>query len=149
VKLIVLLIVGVLFVAACEEGGAGSGGALSIPAVPNDIRKTEYSSVQNAVMLAMIDNGLGSITPVGAPTNDMSAFPDTTWRDGLRFAAPDTAGLLLFRHDLVKDDRAPGSTNYMSDQFTRYKYLVKANGDVSWADINGKSTAEPDLADCT
>jgi hypothetical protein len=130
VKLIALLILGVLFVAACEEGGAGNGGALSIPAVPNDIRRTEYSSVQNAVMLAMIDNGLGSITPVCAPTNDMSAFPDTTWRDGLRFAAPDTAGLLLSRHDLVKDDREPGYTDYMSDQFTRCKYLVKANGDV-------------------
>ena len=93
--------------------------------------------------LAMIDNGLVTLTPADAATNEMSSFQSSTWTDGLRFAAPDTTGLLLFQQASVKDDRAPGSIDYMSEQFTRCAYLIKVNVDVFWADINGNTTADP------
>ena len=146
-KLIAMTVGAVLLVAAC--GGSGQNSITSLPAVPIDVRKAEFNSVQAAVTLAMFDNGLASITPAGAATNDMSAFPDTTWTNSLRFAAPDTAGLVLFNHDRIKDDRAVGSTDYMSDQFTRCKYLIDTSGNVSWADINGAPTNDADAADCT
>ena len=146
-KLIAMLVVAVLFIVACEEGGTST---ITAPeTVPIDVKKTEFNSVQSAVTLAMFDNLLASITPVAAPTNDMGAFPDTTWANGLRFVAPDTAGLVLFNHDLVKNDRTAGNTEYMSAQFTRCKYLATANGDVSWADVNGVPTNDPETADCT
>jgi hypothetical protein len=148
VKFIALLLVAFLFIAACEESGSSSSIG-SLPAVPLDVRKTEFTSVQSAIALAMIDNSLRSITPVSTATNDMSAFPDTTWSNGLRFTAPDSAGLVLFSHDLVKNDGKPGTTEYMSDQFTRCKYLADESGYVSWVDINGDPTDDAETADCT
>lgn len=147
-KLIALLVVAVLFISACEEEGQASPLKAPDP-VPVEVRKTEFGSVQTAVTLAMLDNLMTSITPVAAATNDMSAFPDTTWTNGLRFILPDTAGLVLFSHDLVKNDRTAGTTEYMSDRFTRCKYLATANGDVSWADVDGNPTSDAEAADCT
>lgn len=147
-KLIALLVVAVLSIAACEEEGQASPLKAPDP-VPVEVRKTEFGSVQTAVVLAMLDNGVNPITPVTAPTNDMGAFPDTTWADGKRVTAPDKSGLLLFDHDLVKNDGKSGITAYMSDRFTRCKYLALPNGDVTWADIDGNPTRDPELADCT
>lgn len=147
-RLIPIVVTAVLFIAACAESGSNS--TITAPAtVPIEVRKTEFNSVQVAVTLAMFDNALTSITPVVAATNDMSAFPDTTWTNGLRFSAPDTAGLVLFSHDLVKNDRRAGTTEYMSAPFTRCRYLASENGNVSWADINGDPTNDAEDADCT
>ena len=147
-RLIAIVVIAVLFIAACSEGGSNSSITSPEP-VPLEVRKTEFSSVQAAVTLAMFDNNLTSITPVATATDDMSVFPDTTWTDGLRFSAPDTAGLVLFSHDLVKNDRKAGIIEYMSAQFTRCRYLADANGNVSWADANGDPTDEAEDADCT
>lgn len=57
--------------------------------------------------------------------------------------------MVLYNHDLVKKDGVTGSTDYMSEQFTRCKYLAKANGDVTWADVNGNPTKDAAGADCT
>lgn len=57
VKFIALLLVAFLFIAACEESGSSSSIG-SLPAVPLDVRKTEFTSVQSAIALAMIDNSL-------------------------------------------------------------------------------------------
>lgn len=146
-RLILIMVTAVLFIAACTEVGSNSSAAPA--SVPIAVRKAEFNSVQAAVSVAMIDNFLAAITPVATATNDMSAFPDTTWTNGLRFTAPDTAGLVLFSHDRVKNDRKAGTIEYMSAQFTRCMYLANENGNVSWADINGDPTDDPEDADCT
>jgi hypothetical protein len=69
--------------------------------------------------------------------------------DGKRVTAPDNPGMVLYNHDLVKKDGVTESTDYMSEQFTRCKYLAKANGDVTWADVNGNPTKDAAGADCT
>ena len=147
-KLIVLLVAAVLLIAACEDEGSIRN-LTSFQSVPNDVRQLEFNAVQSSVVLAMVDNGVNPITPVTAPTNDMGAFPDTTWTDGTRVTAPDKPGLLLYDHDLIKNDGVAGLTSYMSDQFTRCKYLALSNGDVTWADLNGSPTKDPAAADCT
>ncbi len=90
-----------LGIAACEDEGSIRN-LTSFQSVPNDVRQLEFNAVQSSVVLAMVDNGVNPITPVTAPTNDMGAFPDTTWTDGTRVTAPDKPGLLLYDHDLIK-----------------------------------------------
>ena len=147
-KLIALIVVAVFLIAACEDDDSIRN-LTSFQSVPNDVRQLEFNAVQSSVVLAMLDNGLNPITPVTAPTNDMGAFPDTTWTDRTRITAPDKSGMVLYNHDLVKNDGVAGLTSYMSDRFTRCKYLALSNGDVTWADLNGSPTKDPAAADCT
>ena len=114
-------------------------------------RKTELATIQRAVSAAMVDNRLSTITPVASATNDMTAFPDTTWNDGATITAPDTAGVVLYNHDNrgEKADDAPGWIRYVITQTTKCKYLVTADGTVSWADTSGNPTDVVGAADCS
>ena len=147
-KSIALLVFSVLLIAACEDEGSLRN-LTQFESVPNEVRQVEFNNVQSSVILAMLDNGLNPITPVTVPTNDMGAFPDTTWTDNTRVTLPDKRGLLLFEHDLVKNDGKAETTDYMSDRFTRCKYLANPKGDVTWADVSGNPTKDPEAADCT
>jgi len=116
-----------------------------------EAKETELANIQAAVSSAMVDNSLSTLTPVAA-TDDMSAFPDLTWTDGEVIADGDTAGLVLFNHDLKgqKDNDAPGTTRYTTTQTTTCKYLATADGTINWvlATDNTTITADVDLADC-
>ncbi len=115
-----------------------------------DAKETELANIQAAVSSAMVDNSLSTITPVAA-TNDMTAFPDTTWTDGERITAPDTAGLVLFNHDIrgQKANGTAGTIRYTTTQITKCMYLVTPDGTVSWADVNGNPTTSAAEADCS
>ena len=113
-KLMALLVAAVLLIAACEDEDSIRN-LTSFQSVSTEVRQVEFNSVQSSVVLAMLDNGVNPITPVTAPTNDMGAFPDITWTDGKRVTAPDNPGMVLYNHDLVKNDGVAGSTDYMPE----------------------------------
>jgi len=98
-KLMALLVAAVLLIAACEDEDSIRN-LTSFQSVPTEVRQVEFNSMQSSVMLAMMDNGVNPITPVTAPTNDMGAFLDITWKDGKRVTAPDNPGMVLYNHDL-------------------------------------------------
>ncbi len=116
-----------------------------------EAKETELANIQAAVSSAMVDNSLSTLTPVAA-TTDMALFPDVTWTDGEVIADNDTAGLVLFNHDLKgqKDDDTAGTTRYTTTSTTTCKYLATADGTVNWvlATDNTTITADVDLADC-
>ena len=117
-----------------------------------EAKETELANIQAAVSSAMVDNSLSTITPVTA-TNNMTAFPDTTWTDGETITVPDTAGLVLFNHDLKgsKADAAAGTVRYTTTQTTTCKYLSTADGTIDWvlATDNTTITSDVSLADCS
>ena len=116
-----------------------------------EAKETELANVQAAVSSAMVDNNLSTITPVTATTS-MAAFPDTTWTDGQTITAPDTAGLVLFNHDLKgqKADATAGVARYLTTQTTTCKFLASADGTVNWVLTTDNTTITTDvaLADC-
>lgn len=116
-----------------------------------EAKETELANIQAAVSSAMVDNSLSSITPVAA-TTDMALFPDTTWTDGEVIADGDTAGLVLFNHDLKgqKDDDAAGTTRYTTTSTTTCKYLATSDGTVNWVTVadNAVTTSVVGDADC-
>ena len=67
--LVVISILGILAAVVVPNVGRFLGRGES------EAAKTELHNVQTAVMAAMVDNGLSTITPVTTSTNDMSAFP--------------------------------------------------------------------------
>ena len=117
----------------------------------NEAKETELANVQAAVSGAMVDNSLSIIIPVAATTS-MTAFPDTIWTDGVTITAPDTAGLVLFDHDLKgqKDDDTAGIARYITTQTSTCKFLATVDGTVNWvlATDNSTTTTDVSLADC-
>jgi len=115
--LIVVAILGVLAAVVIPNVGRfmGAGSA--------EAAETELASVQTAVISMMVDNGISSVTPVAAATNDMNAFPDTT-------ATPLDKG---------------ADATFVSDAVTAGDITAGVNGYLLWAhqmvfDINGNGT---------
>lgn len=102
---------------------------------------TELANTQAAVTSMMVDNELWQLTnPVSVPTDDMTAFPDTSTvasgdkaldLDGNPFASGDKDGFILFGHDMVADDDQSSTVNYVAVSTTTYRYTVDASGIVT------------------
>ena len=89
-----------------------------------EARKTEHNNIQTAVAVMMVDNNLPSIpNKVMSPTNDMSAFPDTTTAHG-----NSGVGYVLFGHDRNGDSVA--DTNYTYTKLTKWMYTILWDGTV-------------------
>ncbi len=143
-------------------------GVLAAVVIPNvqrfigageeEAAETELSNVQTAVVALMVDNGITTFpSPVGIPTNDMSAFPDdlsgpTTDLDGngindkvidpdgYNYGSADGLGYVLYGHDITGSDTESvpavpnpeqGDVNYLATPTTSYEYTVDANGTVT------------------
>ena len=130
--LIVVAILGILAAVVVPQMGRflGSG--------KTETRETELALIRTAVSGAMVDNGVAVLVPVsGSPaycnsssgpgTNDMTAFPDLTYTGGVTVTSPDTAGIVLWNHDLNKDDATVGTTKYISKSTTKYCYQVTSD----------------------
>ena len=116
-----------------------------------EAKETELSNIQAALSSAMVDNSVSTITPVAA-TDDMSAFPDTTWiRAGETLGVGSANGVVLYNHDFVKTDTNAGTVRYTTTQTTTCKYLASTDGTVDWvlATDNTTTTTDVDLADCS
>ncbi|MFC1906027.1 type II secretion system protein [Chloroflexota bacterium] len=140
--LIVVAILGVLAAVIIPNVGRFLGRG------EEEARRTEKTTVQNAVFTMMIDNELGSTLPtpiltLGAAANavnDMGAFPDTSTivtvkdldPDGVAYQALDQGGYYLYEHDIVADNAATATTlvNYVDRATTVYYYTVDADGEV-------------------
>ena len=123
--LIVVAILGILAAVVVPQMGRflGSG--------KTETREAEIAEIRTAVNGAMVDNSVSSIVNVTADTapcttgtKDMNAFPDTTYTGGVTVTAPDTAGIVLWNHDLAKNDGTSGTTKYISKSTTKYCYTV-------------------------
>ena len=116
-----------------------------------EAKETELANIQAALSSAMVDNSLSTITPVTA-TTAMTAFPDTAWTDGETITSPDTAGLVLFNHDLKgqKADSTAGTARYLTTQTSTCKFLATPDGTLNWvlASDNTTITTDASLADC-
>jgi hypothetical protein len=106
-----------------------------------EAQETELANLQAAVTSMMVDNGLSQLpNPVGVPTDDMTAFPDTSTVasgdkavdvDGAAFAAGDEDGYVLYMHDKTADDDWLSTVDYIVTWFTTYWYTVDADGTVT------------------
>ena len=128
--LIVVAILGILAAVVVPNVGhfLGKGG--------EEARKTEWNEIRAAVAGSMVDNGVTAITAVSANTapcttgtQAMTAFPDTTYTGGVTVTAPDTAGITLRAHDLVKDNGTVGTTQYITKDTVKYCYTVDNLGE--------------------
>ena len=126
--LIVVAILGILAAVVVPQMGRflGSG--------KTETRETELALIRTAVSGAMVDNGVAVLVPVTANTSpcttgtlDMTAFPDLTYTGGVTVTSPDTAGIVLWNHDLNKDDATVGTTKYISKDTTKYCYQVTSD----------------------
>ena len=134
--LIVVAILGVLAAVVIPNVGRFIGRG------EEEAAETELANIQSAVISMMTDNGLSAlITPVDTtPTNQMSAFPDTTAAaskgndpNGDAYDGSDKAGFILYGHDLTADASANTTVNYVAMETTTKKYTVDASGTVTQA----------------
>lgn len=111
---------------------------------------TELSNIQTAVVSMMVDNQLDSLPhPVdgstGYPaTDNMSEFPDATSSagspdketdpNGYDYTSNDKDGYILYQHDIVGNDSANETVNYVAMEKTTKYYTVDASGTVSQHD---------------
>ncbi|MFC1919065.1 type II secretion system protein [Chloroflexota bacterium] len=133
-------------------------GALAAVVIPNigrfigrgetEAKEAEFSSIQSAVHVMMVDNNLGSLpNPVSAAAsrkNDMASFPDTSFcgthkiRDtyGNNFQAfLDKNGYLLYSHDWIADgSNSANLINYVNTQTTVYWYTADELGTITQYD---------------
>ena len=125
-------------------------GVLAAIVVPNVTRfigqgeveaaETELRSIQSAVSTRMDDNQLGTLPrPVTKATNDMSAFPDTSFCVLEKKTDPngnpyiikeDKNGYILFQHDIIGDGAQNNLVNYVTTRFTKGTYYVDSSGKV-------------------
>jgi type IV pilus assembly protein PilA len=133
--LIVVAILGVLAAVVIPNVGRFIGRG------ETESAETELANVQAAVVAMMVDNGLSTLpNPVGAATNQMSAFPDTTAAaskgvdpDGTAYDGSDKAGFILYQHDIIGGDGSDstGLVNYVVTENTTGTYTVDAAGTVT------------------
>ncbi len=92
--------------------------------------KTELQTVQAAVISMMVENGINVLpNPVVEPTQDMGGFPDTlTAPEEKGLGAGDKPGYVLYGHDMVADDTAAGTVDYISNPATKWSYTVSPGG---------------------
>ncbi len=111
-----------------------------------EARRTEKGNIETAVIVLMVENELSSIpNPVDTiPTNDMTAFPDSTSTtsdklndpDGTAYTYPgDQVGYVLYEHDKTADAGTGLLHNYVTVPSSTYFYTIDADGTVhQWAD---------------
>jgi len=118
----------------------------SFGASETETQMTELANVQAAVTAMMVDNELWLLpNPVTVPTDDMTAFPDTsTIAGGDKVTDPDgnayvdgvdplgdKDGFILWGHDMVADNDQSSTANYVSSWLTEYWYTVDESGTVT------------------
>jgi len=133
--LIVVAILGVLAAVVIPNVGRFIGRGESESA------ETEFANIQSAVVAMMVDNQLSELpNPVGAATDNMSLFPDSTSAvtvdkvndpDGTAYAAGDKNGFILYQHDITADGAANTTVNYVATEQTKGTYTVDASGTVT------------------
>ena len=133
--LIVVAILGVLAAVVIPNVGRFIGRG------EEEAGETELSNIQSAVTAMMTDNGLPTLsTPVGAATDNMSAFPDATSAvtvdklndpDGTAYGAGDNDGFILYQHDITADNLTTGLVNYVATEITQGTYTVNEMGTVT------------------
>ena len=137
--LIVVAILGILAAVVVPQMGRflGSG--------KTESREAEIAEMRTAVNGALVDNGVSTITPTTDTTGctigtmDMTAFPDTTFTGGVTVFAPDTAGIVLWNHDLEgeKEDGVAGTIKYISKATSNYYYTVTSDGTIRQYNLAG------------
>ncbi len=134
--LIVVAILGVLAAVVIPNVGRFIGRGES------EAADTEKTNVQTSVISMMTDNGLNALTnPVTVATDNMSLFPDATSVAGsadklndptaTAYQAGDKDGFILYRHDIVADNAANSTVNYVAQESTKGTYTVDASGTVT------------------
>ncbi|MFQ5997417.1 MAG: type II secretion system protein [Dehalococcoidales bacterium] len=133
--LIVVAILGVLAAVVIPNVGRFIGRGES------EAADTEFSNVQSAVIAMMTDNQLDQLpNPVTVATANMSLFPDATSAvtvdkltdpDGNSYQAGDKDGYLLYAHDIVADNSANATVNYVATEMTKGTYTVDSTGTVT------------------
>ena len=150
--LIVVAILGVLAAVVIPNVGRFIGRG------ETEASQTELSNLQTAVIAMMTDNELAALpAPVGAPTGDMTAFPEATatladkGADAAFVTAAIAAGDItaevlgypLYGCQMVVDDNGNGTydaaddaileVNYVATATTKGTYTVDASGTVTQA----------------
>jgi type IV pilus assembly protein PilA len=102
--------------------------------------KTELRIIQSSVTVMMQKNQLSTLPrPVSRATNDMSAFPDTSFCVLEKKIDPngnpyiikgDKNGYILFQHDIIGDGTQVRLVNYIATQFTKGTYYADSSGKV-------------------
>ncbi len=102
--------------------------------------KTELRTIQSAVTVMMQNNQLSTLPrPVNRATNDMSAFPDTSFCVLEKKTDPngnpyiingDKNGYILFQHDIIGDGTQANLVNYAAKRFTKGTYHADSSGRV-------------------
>ena len=134
--LIVVAILGVLAAVVIPNVGRFIGRG------ETEAAETELSNIQSAVTAMMVDNLLSTLpNPVDTtPTNDMSAFPDTSVCGTNKIKDPDGStyiialdkdGYILFQHDITGDGTQTSLINYVATQFSKGTYTVDDHGTVT------------------
>ena len=133
--LIVVAILGVLAAVVIPNVGRFIGRG------EEEAGETELSNIQSAVTAMMVDNTLSTLpTPVGAATDNMSAFPDATSAvtvdklndpDSTAYGAGDQDGFILYQHDITADNATTGLVNYVATEITKGTYTVNDSGTVT------------------
>lgn len=105
-----------------------------------ELAETELINIQSAVTAMMDNNQLSTLPrPVTKATNDMSAFPDTSFCVLEKKTDPngnpyiikrDKNGYILFQHDIIGDGAQNNLVNYVATRFTKGTYYVDASGKV-------------------
>ncbi|MEE8472660.1 MAG: hypothetical protein V3S82_05790 [Dehalococcoidia bacterium] len=97
-----------------------------------DFQTRELNIVQTAVVHLMADNDISRIpNPVTSPTNDMTAFPDTTASTEAKgFQEGDKPGYLLYAHDKTPDGTAEHLFYYVNFSETTWTYAATGDGTV-------------------
>ncbi len=105
--------------------------------------ETELANVQSGVRIMMFQNGLSELpNPVTIPTNDMSAFPDTSicgidklldFQGNAYVSSYDKDGYTLYKHDAFGDADIEGYVNYVEERYsyTEGTYTVDEYGVVT------------------
>jgi len=107
--------------------------------------ETEFANIQSAVVAMMVDNQLSKLpNPVDTtPTDNMSAFPDTsvcgthkiTDPDGnIYIVTVDKDGYILYGHDIKGSDGVVDLVNYVAKEITSKYYTVDTSGTVTQHD---------------
>jgi len=105
-----------------------------------ELAETELINIQSAVTAMMDNNQLSTLPrPVTKATNDMSAFPDTSFCVLEKKTDPngnpyiieqDKNGYVLFQHDIIGDGAQDNLVNYVATRFTKGTYYVDSKGKV-------------------
>ena len=95
-----------------------------------EAQKMELRSVQQAVSIMMVDNGIPILpNPVVLPTSDMSLFPDATTPPEVKdLLQGDRPGYVLHGHDKTRDAQPEPTVDYIRSSHTTWTYTVTRAG---------------------